>query len=275
MTINPICSRLALSAAVLITMSWGASAGGDNVGDSSWNIRLGGSVFAKPKYEGSNTYEVGGFPIVVPEFNASASGGFGNRVKFRGLDDIRFRALSAGGFEIGPVAGYRSGRDQDDGRLLGGLGDIDGGLVLGGYVGYRLGYVLLDAAASTAVTGDNSGFQFRFGAESTYHIYDRIEFTGRVGATYASDDYMDTYFGVTAPQAKASMAGLSAFDASSGFKDIHVELGTKIELTTSLNLLLGARYARLIGDAADSPVIETADQFSGSIGLSYKFNFGG
>ena len=112
------------------------------------------------------------------------------------------------------------------------------------------------------------------GAESSHQVSERIEFIGRVGATYASGDYMDTYFGVTGAQAASSAAGLPAFDASSGFKDVHIELGAKVGLTHSLTLMLGGRYGRLVGDAADSPVIETADQLSGSVGLTYLFNFG-
>lgn len=36
--------------------------------------------------------------------------------------------------------------------------------------------------------------------------------------------------------------------------------------------MLMGRYARLIGDAADSPVIETENQLYGGVGLSYKFS---
>jgi outer membrane scaffolding protein for murein synthesis (MipA/OmpV family) len=34
------------------------------------------------------------------------------------------------------------------------------------------------------------------------------------------------------------------------------------------------RYSRLVGDAADSPIVETEDQFTGLVGLSYKFDLG-
>ena len=38
-------------------------------------------------------------------------------------------------------------------------------------------------------------------------------------------------------------------------------------------MLIG-RYARLIGDAADSPIVESENQFYGGAALSYKFSLG-
>ena len=75
-----------------------------------------------------------GFPFVVPDsVNKS------EWVTFRGSEDIRFRVLEYQGLELGPVTGWRFTRDESDGRLLEGLGDVKGGLVLGAYMGYRIG----------------------------------------------------------------------------------------------------------------------------------------
>jgi hypothetical protein len=49
---------------------------------------------------------------------------FRQRVKFRGLDDIRVRALGGERLQAGVVTGYITERDESDGRLLRGLGDI-------------------------------------------------------------------------------------------------------------------------------------------------------
>ncbi len=45
-----------------------------------------------------------------------------------------------------------------------------------------------------------------------------------------------------------------------------------LDLNDRWSLMLMGRYSRLIGDAADSPVIETENQFYGGLGLSYKFD---
>jgi outer membrane scaffolding protein for murein synthesis (MipA/OmpV family) len=36
--------------------------------------------------------------------------------------------------------------------------------------------------------------------------------------------------------------------------------------------MVGGSYSRLIGDAGDSPVIETEDQFTGTLVLTYTLN---
>ncbi len=231
---------------------------------------IGGAVGIKPKYEGSDEYEVFGFPVVFPDFGG---GGLGDRVTVRGADDVRFRLVEFSGFELGPLAGYAFGRDEDDGDLLRGLGDVDDGLVLGAYAGYRFGPVLLDVSYHQIVTGDDDGYQIRFGGSLEQELRPGFIGTLRVGATYADDVYMRSYFGISGVQALNSVAGLSAYDAEAGIKDVHVELGAKYELTERITLKATGQYARLVGDAADSPIVESEDQFIGVLGATYRFDF--
>jgi outer membrane protein len=65
---------------------------------------------------------------------------------------------------------------------------------------------------------------------------------------------------------------LPAFSPDAGIKDAHIEIGAEVLLSDRWLLRAGGRYARLLGDAADSPVIETENQFSGTLGLGYRFN---
>jgi len=115
---------------------------GDRGGESPFGglagIYAGGMVLVAPKYEGSDDYRVIGVPLVMPDFG-NDTGSFGSRIQFRGPDDVRFRLIDQYGFEAGPVAGYRFGRDEDDSETLRGLGDVDGSIVLGGFAAYRFG----------------------------------------------------------------------------------------------------------------------------------------
>ena len=241
------------------------------------SLALGGAVVVKPKYEGSDEHEVYGIPLIIPKLsdpndpNPSAFKKFRKRIKFRGLDDIRVRALDNGALEVGLVTGYLSSRDQDDGDRLGGLGDVDGGLTLGAYAALNFGDVTFDVAAFDKVTGDDAGVQVRLGAELERQVSARTKVTARIGTTYADEDYMQTYFGVTAAQSAASTFGLPVFNADSGFKDVHVALGLETDLSERWVLRAGGRYGHLIGDAGDSPVIETEDQLSGTLGIAYRF----
>ncbi|MGL4395605.1 MAG: MipA/OmpV family protein [Hyphomicrobium sp.] len=235
---------------------------------SSIDLQAGGAAVVTPKYEGSKEYEVRGFPIVAPA--GAADGSDGGFVQFRGIDDVRFRALNYSGLEFGPLAGYRFGRDEDDADRLNGLGDVDGGLVVGAYVAYNFGMFKPFLSYHHQVTGDDAGSVMRFGAETRFALTSGVALTAIAGASYADDDYNSSYFGVTAAQSAAS--GLAVHDADSGIKDVYLSLGTDIPLTDVISLKLGARYAHLLGDAADSSIVETDHQFSGLVGLTYKFS---
>jgi MipA family protein len=232
-------------------------------------VKVGGVVIIQPTFEGSNNYEVIGFPYILPTF--SGGPGFFSRFEAKGLDDIRFKLIERDGFVAGPLAGYNLGRDEDDDDALDGLGDVDGGVVAGGFVGYRLGPVLFDTSFHNTF-GDDGGYLIRFGAEIERPLRERLLLTARIGATYADDDYMQNYFGVSAAQ--SAVSGLDAFDAESGFKDVFAEVGLKAQLDAHWEARASVRYSRLIGDAADSPIVESEDQFTTLLGVAYKFDLG-
>ena len=230
-----------------------------------WSV--GAAVSISPEYEGSDEYKVTAIPFVFPTFGAAA-----NRIDVRGGDDVRFKLFRNKNFEIGPLVGYRFDREEDDGDKLVGLGDVDGGVVIGGFMRAAfLPSLYAGVSYHRTVTGDVDGGQLRFGLEYEKQATDRVFIRMRAGATYADDEYMNAYFGVTSAQEGSSVAGLQAFDASSGIKDVYASIASRIELHERWQLNLKGQYTRLVGDAADSPVIETEDQLSGSAGIVYRF----
>ena len=265
------------------------------------SILLGAGAGFEPLYEGSKEYRAFPFPIV--SYDSGMPGP--RRFEFRSLDDIRFHALRKGGFSIGPIAGYRFGRDEADSARLSGLGDIDGGLVLGGFASYDFvtdqGVTWgADVGLSTQVSGDafdagrfagvalpvnvrnrlgvgyGYGYEVDFGLSNEIAVNDRLNIATRIGATYASDDYMRTYFGVGAAQAVSSAAmgnSVPAFTASSGLKNAYVNVDQTYQLTDRIQLQSGLGYSRLLNDAARSPATESVHQFSGTIGAAYRFKF--
>lgn len=232
-----------------------------------FNFQAGAMAVVAPKFEGSKDYEVIGVPIIAPTGLRDDEG----MVLFRGPDDLRFRLIRFGAFEAGPLAGWRFGRDEDDADRLEGLGDVDGGVVVGGYAGYKIGAFKPFVSYHHQVSGDDTGGLTRFGIEAQTTLAPRFLITGTVGATYADEDYMDSYFSVTAAQSASSQAGLGRFDADAGIKDVYFGLTSDVPLTEQWTLKLSGRYSRLTGDAADSPIVETEDQFFGGLGVTYRF----
>lgn len=230
-------------------------------------VTVGGFAGFAPEYEGSDEFAFFGFPLIVPRLAGSST----SRLDFRGLDDVRFALLRYQGFEAGPAGGYRFERDDSDADLINGIGDVDGGIVVGGYAGYRVGMAFLNVAYTQKVSGDDTGFEIAMAIDGKHEATDRLTLTGSVGAVYADDDYMDAYFSITPAQSAASAAGLAVYDAGSGIKSVGIDLGASYELTDRWTVRGNAGYARLVGDAADSPVVADENQYSGGVGLTYAF----
>ena len=119
-------------------------------------------------------------------------------------------AFDPNGFEVGALGGYRFGRDEDDADRLKGLGDVDGGLVVGGYAAYNFGGVKPFVSYHHQVTGDDAGGLRRAPRRGCP--------IGRVTVLpcrrdLRNDDYMDAYFTVTAAQAAASPRPCGVYDA--------------------------------------------------------------
>jgi outer membrane protein len=225
-------------------------------------VMAGGILMVSPKYEGSSEYQVFALPVIFPVISdESVFSKFFSRIDLRGPDDVRFALLQRDGFLAGPILGYSLGRDEDDGDLLQGLGDIDGGAVAGGFVGYGWGSLQIDAAYRHFFD-DSEGYLIDLNAQAERLISERFAITGSVGATYADENYMNTYFGA------------GAFEADAGVKDVHVQLELKAVLSEHWSAQAGVRYSRLLGDAADSPIVEDENQWQGTIGFSYTFDFG-
>lgn len=265
--------RAVLAALCLVSVAGAATAGdftteltGGVYEGGSVNLAVGGIAVITPRYEGSKQFRAVGAPYVIP---AGATDG-NSRFSVRGADDLRFKLFDYNGIEIGPLAGWRFGRKESDADHLVGLGHISGGLIVGGYAGYRAGPLMPFVSYHHQVTGSDTGGVLRLGVEATQKLLPGLEVTAIVGTSYAERAYMESFFGVTAGQATTSH--LAAFDAGAGFKDVYFDLTGTFRLDDKWTLKAGGRYARLLGDAADSPITETRDQFQALFGISYKFS---
>jgi outer membrane scaffolding protein for murein synthesis (MipA/OmpV family) len=255
----PRASLSAAAAMLLAAVPAAAqSTSGSSAGPFGDKWQVGGFVYVSPSFEGSKSYEAIAFPFVAPA-------GLGNDgvLQIKGADDVRLRLFHSGGFEFGPLAGYRFGRDGDDVSNVS-VGDVDGGLVVGAFGTYRTGPLAFSVSYHHQATGDDTGGLVRFGVEHTSRLSPTLKLATSVGANYATQEYMTAFFGVPGP---------GGYDPEAGFKDIHIGATATLDLTDRWSLHLIGRYAHLIGDAADSPIVETESQFYGGLALSYKFDW--
>jgi outer membrane scaffolding protein for murein synthesis (MipA/OmpV family) len=242
------------AALVLLAATPAAAQGEADLFGDRWQV--GGFVYVSPNFEGSKSYGAIAFPFIAP-----AGVGSEGVLQIKGADDLRLRLFQNGGFEFGPLAGYRFGRDGDDVTNVT-VGDVDGGLVLGAFATYRTGPLAFSVSYHHQVTGDDTGGLVRFGVEHTSRLSPMVKLTTGVGTNYATEEYMTAFFAV--PHVYAPEAG---------FKDVYVGATAAIDLGDRWSLLLIGRYSHLIGDAADSPIVETESQLYGGLALSYKLDW--
>ena len=239
--------------------------------ESAWTFSLGLGVGAGPDYEGSKDYQPLPLWFGRAERDDNISVGIrGTTVDANLVPDSIFRA--------GPVLNYRFGRDDVENDQVDDLQDVDGTFEVGAFVG-----VELDVAGGPAVWGAGlQGLQGTGGGHSgflaTFELFYRTPLSDRwsIGltgdSTWASEDYMEAFFGIDADDAARS--GLDTYEADAGIKDVGLTADINFRIDENWGVGLIAGYKRLLGDAADSPVVDDVgdpNQFFGGLFGSYRF----
>jgi len=229
--------------------------------DEDWSVRIGVLGVYKPAYEGSDEYELRGFPLIDITFR--------DTVFFNARKGVGAYVWNRNNLKLGLSMGYTFGRDEDDSDDLRGLGDIDDGATTNLVFEWGIGDVALDARYEEQITGHDTGFQVHLGLGYDLRIAEKTTLKSSVRTIYASSEYMKEYFGISPSQSTRS--GISAYEADSGFKSMGLHLMAIHRLNQHWGLQAGAGYDRLVGDAADSPTVKDEDQYGITVGLSYTF----
>jgi MipA family protein len=227
-------------------------------------------IAAVPDYEGAYDHRI--LPLVDGRLN------WGERYIAVEGPAIRANILNSETVEFGPIAAFTFGRDDDIENLaVAQLGDIDDAYEVGlfGAVNFDLGgndALRLGVQGVHDVSDVHDGFVITANATYTAPIGKRLTLMLDIGASYASDDYAETYFSVTPAGSLAS--GLATFNAEGGLKDVGAQLTATYRIGDNWGIAANAGYRRLLGDFADSPVVAnggSADQLSGGVGVFFTF----
>ncbi|WP_040610688.1 MipA/OmpV family protein [Oceaniovalibus guishaninsula] len=218
---------------------------------------LRGGVAVTPDYFGSDDYSPG------PDFGFSLGylrlpGG----VSF-GSPDPLFEPEG-----LGLRGSFRYVKDRDEeGGALSGLDDIDATVELGLGLGYNTRNFGAFADLRHGIGGHES-FVGELGADLRVQPTDRMEVTLGPRVLIGSDDYADTYFGIS--DKEAGRSAFSAYDADGGVLSAGLELGMSYALTDDWGVEGAVTWDRLTGDAKDSPIVEAGDrdQYGIRIGIT-------
>lgn len=239
------------------TLLFGADSRQALAEDPHWLVAVG--VADRPDYEGSEDSEA--FPVGsariwwddgrYAELVGARSSGSAPR--------LMGNLLPNSYLELGPVVQYRLKRDDVSQNSVDALPNIDAALELGGFAAYAFNdEVKLTTLGVVDASGEHDGGLIELSLDYSVALGQTLRFGAGLASTWASDDYMSTYFGVTAAGSAAS--GLPIYSADAGFKDVGLRLSSTwhapawehMRITT---LLSGFR---MLGDADDSPLVDIA-----------------
>ncbi len=226
-----------------------------------------------PDYVGSDDYIVGAAPFGRYNFGKT------NRYLELIATELSANVLNHPYWRLGPAANYRFGRDDVADAVVDKMEKIDDTVELGVIGGVefisktepRKRFIAL-AEFLHDVAGGYDGYLVSLNARFWYPLLKVLDFTFGAGATYGSDNYMSTYFGVS--QNDSQRSGLPVYDADGGIRDFQITPGIVIHFSYNWHLGIGLRYQRLLSDAADSPVVDdrgSANQFITGLALAYSW----
>lgn len=175
------------------------------------------------------------------------------------------------GFSILPTFGLVGERNEDDADALAGMGDIDRAYELGGQLSYGVGPVNGYLRARQGF-GGHHGVTGELGVRYRSEFNDRLTMWSSLEMTYGDSEFVETYFGVTGEQSAAS--GYDAYSPGGGFTKAAAKLSARYSLNDKTALLGEIEYGRLVGDAADSPLVQDKEQPSVRLGIVRNFSFG-
>jgi outer membrane protein len=224
-----------------------------------WGV---GAVF-KPKYPGADSYLLYPFPIIAI-----------GRFYVPGLGQVVDGEEVVRGFYFYPSFDFNGERKPSDSPDLTGTNKVDWALELGMGAGYRYDWLRGFVELRQGING-HEGQVAEFGMDFIFNPAARIELIFGPRASWASENYMNTYFGVTPAEAAAPGSSLSAFDASSSFKTVGLAMRANYSWSENTTFHLQGGWDRFVGDAAESPIVKagSSDQFSIGLGASYRFAF--
>jgi outer membrane protein len=234
-------------------------------------VTLGAGAGVAPDYEGSDYYEP------VPLWNLSVGNLYHPKTYVQLLGPrLRSNFIPDDHWRLGVAGQFIRKRDDVHNDRVDDLKSVDASVMLGVIGGYDFlagpqQDLILEIEARQDVANDN-GFLATIRGSYGGVLTESWRMVAFVGSTWADDDYMNSYFTIDAADAAAS--GLDQYSADEGFKDVSFGGALTYRFLESWSVAVLGTYARLLGDAKDSPIVDDvgdANQFFGGALINYRF----
>lgn len=228
-----------------------------------YEVGLGAGI--APEYEGADDYKL--YPLPYLSLN------FANHMSVDWIANIfKVNLIPSRTFKLGPIGQYIQERDNVDNNTVDKLEKVDSSFMLGGFVGVEVNHFSASIEAMKDVADGNDGSIVRLRAGYRIPFNKRWILSINGYTTWADDNYMSSYFGVN--RTNSLRSGLKEYNANSGMKDFGITVPLRFNATEHWSILGVVGYKRLIGDAADSPIVDDEgdeNQLIGGAFVIYRF----
>jgi outer membrane protein len=228
---------------------------------------------SKPAFSGSSDRqlkpELAGF-VRWGRITLSGAGGFTTRSQHdveRGLDALLLRRP---GLRVNLALRFDPGRRESDSEDLAGMGDVRA------TVRARLGLTWAPApqwsvslASSVDALNRVGGYTVSAGVSRRFDLGPRQRLVLGASLSGAGDRYMQTWYGVTPAQSAAS--GYAVYDAPEGLRDLSLSAAWRADFDAHWAGFASLGTSRLLGPAADSPLVRKRSVGTLSFGLARRF----
>lgn len=223
-------------------------------------IRVGAVVLSGQRYQGASEQKVSAVPGI---FLHASNGLFADP-----LNGVGYSFEPQGNLQYGLRVNLETGRSVE--TTLPGFEKINARANPGAFANYTVNDKLTLRSALRLGMGEGAdGSLLHLGG--SYKVFQAGFFGVSLNASlkYADSKYMQSYFGVTPAQSAAS--GLKAYQPGAGFAAAKVGLTAGTPLSRQIFVFSNLSLQRLLGDAANSPIISKKMQPTAFIGGVYTF----
>lgn len=233
-------------------------------GDEGRRIRIALGPELTPAYPGADRMSLSPFF----DFGIARQG---DEFAYEAPDEsFGFPIISAGGIHLGPTLAVTDARKIHD--SMNGLRAIDTTFEVGLSVEADITSQLYFYAEFRRGLGGHDAWTGQAGLDYILRNGDGWLLSAGPRLTWGDRRHTRSYFGISPTE--SADTGLSAYDPSGGIQSAGAVIGGLYQLNQRWGLAAYGGYSRLVGNAADSPIVRrfgNRNQWSTGLALSYTF----
>lgn len=251
---------LLLSGAAALLVSYPAAAQDSD----DYRVRVGLGAQLQPEFIGADGTEV------APLFDFDLARGT-DPFRFEAPDDsFGIRLISGERFSAGPAANIEGSRKNSD--VGAPVGKVKTTIEAGAFAEYMASDSFRLRGELLKGIGGHKGMVGAIGGDYIMRDGDRYVWSVGPRLLFSSGRYQRAYFGVD--EAAALAADLPLYRPDGGIHAVALASGLSYQFNPRFGMFGFARYERLVGDAAKSPIVRefgSRNQLSAGLGLNYTF----